>query len=143
MKKRKALICAAVASLGILSAGSTVFAANQTYNFELPNTRKVYIADENSVNRKLYAGEEWSLYVTSISFTDSYIGWGMSFVPMTENTWTKAGDAHWRTSTGVSYGTYNSTGGPTGRYCLGARIDDDLTGYGYASGLWNSDSVTF
>lgn len=142
-RKVKVLMCSALAAVSVMATGISALAANPSYSFYLQNNGTRYTYDSGSYNNKVYAAQNWSLYVSSINFSSGVTGWGMSFIPIKSGTLTKGGDAHWRTSIGTTYGTYGSYGGAKGGYYLGARIDDDLSGYGAASGRWNSDYVNF
>ena len=111
-----------------------------SYSFFEGNTGQTYNILSTTANRKVLEDDSWSLKVNTISLSSSNKGYGIAFIPIRASR--VAGRRQWRKSTGVTYGDFGDYGPVLTTYQLGARSDDDLSGTGRSTGLWNSDYMT-
>ena len=132
-------LCGILAAASVFAVGASAMAASPDFYFYEGNTGQTYNILSETANAKTYSEDIWSLKVNTISFSSSNKGYGIAFVPMRGSS--VSGWRQWRTSAGVSYSDYCDYGPVLSTYRLGGRLDDSLSGSGYAKGYWNADYV--
>lgn len=138
----KKILCMFLVATTLVSVNTvSVFAARPPFSFNLYAYDVTTKWTDNYVgnsNPKTIAGDDWTLILNTLYFSDSNIGVGMAYAMFRNNT-QKSG-IMWRKKTGTYYGGWNA---PTGYYYnLKGRLDTDASGYCISNGIYNADRIS-
>lgn len=124
-----------------IGCNTNVYAGAESFYYSIGNNGKNFTYNEaGGVNKKTYAGQNWSYKVKKISFTTSKIGLGMCYRLVNQSTG-NVSKVSWASQAGVRTDNTWNDGGPKGTYLMQGRTDDTLVGKCTSNGYWNADII--